>query len=101
MIGLMLVAATVMQPPKALVQYGFYGGVSCSNAWKPKFRQNAETYALGVWSGMNLAGSPRVGHSIPQYDALDRIKAECSAKPTELLTNAILHVYYATRRQGL
>ena len=101
MISLMLLAAsTIAQPRAAIVMFGPEGGVSCANAWKPEFRQGTESYIRGLWSGMNLATSSKVGHSMSQASALEDVKTSCAKDPHGLVGNVAERVYYAARKQG-
>ena len=93
-------AATVSQSRQAVVMYGIEGGISCSNAWKPQFRQGTESYIRGLWSGLNLATSSNVGHSRRESASLEDVRVRCAKDPNELVEKIALKVYYTARKLG-
>jgi len=101
MIAFLLFAASAAAHPRpTIVMYGPEGGVSCSNAWKPEFRQGTESYVRGLWSGMNLATSSQVGHGMGKAGAVKDVKRRCATDPHGLVGNVAERSYYAARRQG-
>jgi len=97
---LLLAASAAAQVRPTIVMYGPEGGVSCSNAWKPEFRQGTESYVRGLWSGMNLATSSRVGHALGQTGAIEDVKKRCVREPDGLVGTVAERSYYTARRQG-
>ena len=65
------------------------GLVSCAAALTPRNEPSASNWALGYWSGLNVASGINVGAETDSAGVLAEIKALCKLEPSLLLAFAV------------
>lgn len=89
-------------PQRPIMVYGYYSE-SCArvvNGVSEKQDFASSLYALGVWSGFNIAYDASTGHGTDSDGIWGEIKLYCSNHPSETLINVTLKIYNQFKTAG-
>ena len=87
----MIASAALAAPEKQSLLFG-QGLTSCETALAPGNAANARNWALGYWSGLNVASGVNVGAQTDRAGVLAEIAVLCKVEPSLQLSFAVARV---------